>query len=315
MKPTNAKVPHETVVCMICKKPLKDAVQCERCHNNLCRKCADVTSILCPKCKVQDPKHRSTLPVEDLMDPIYRAQSPSLPQPTLNRIERIEEELKEAKAMISHLKDALKEQEAKVDALSNELQSLMVEIARQDQQPTPALPGSLRVNAILDKPEMSLLTEAGWKIAYDKPYSHHTTLAFLQTFPRDYPGSQLACVGAYRVGETTLHLAAIASIQDIFTLIEKSKAIAASKAEGEARGSIGVNAACKVGEVYWYLVEGMSFGFSDSPDIVLNDADSSLGPHKLSWHINGTIGGYRVGDFKALINNDIWHKIILIAPS
>jgi hypothetical protein len=55
-------------------------------------------------------------------------------------------------------------------------------------------------------------------------------------------------------------------------------------------------------EVYWYYVKNKAFGFADSQNINLKDADFEKGDLRLSWKLNGD-SGYRCGDSTDLYNS------------
>jgi hypothetical protein len=64
-------------------------------------------------------------------------------------------------------------------------------------------------------------------------------------------------------------------------------------------------------DVYWYLTPGYSFGFADNGLINQNQADFlTVGPSRLSWHLDLGVGGYRAGDVTGLNGDTTWVKRI-----
>ena len=122
---------------------------------------------------------------------------------------------------------------------------------------------------------------SGWVKYFDQPYSQVTTQADLT---RGLPeGATHIMVCGSRTGSSSLMLCAAASKADVLR-----KTSSTSSASGPYNG------------VYWYNYVGKSFGFSDSRAIRLNTADTNSGSGRLSWHIDQSYGGYRVGDTKKL---------------
>jgi hypothetical protein len=66
--------------------------------------------------------------------------------------------------------------------------------------------------------------------------------------------------------------------------------------------------------VYWYNCDKQSFGFAASSRISLNSADTSSEQceRRLSWHLDQTSGGYRVGCTTNLNSDSSYYKQILI---
>jgi len=63
--------------------------------------------------------------------------------------------------------------------------------------------------------------------------------------------------------------------------------------------------------VYWYCVKDNSFGFSDQSNVSLNQADGITGDLRLSWHLTGKDGGYRIGELVKDNTNGNYEKIVL----
>jgi len=58
-------------------------------------------------------------------------------------------------------------------------------------------------------------------------------------------------------------------------------------------------------------------GFSDIPTIELGEADvyDTSDNYKLSWHVNYSGGGWRLGSLTDLNGNDNYDRVVLIAPA
>jgi hypothetical protein len=68
------------------------------------------------------------------------------------------------------------------------------------------------------------------------------------------------------------------------------------------------------GKAYWYFTDGKSFGFAPTNVINQNSADitdqsSNL---RLSWHLTGTSGGYRIGNVVGLNSDTTYLKKIYL---
>lgn len=99
-------------------------------------------------------------------------------------------------------------------------------------------------------------------------------------------------VGAQEKPGSTLYVAATGPI-DVFNLNTQR------------------NVPVKYGDVWWYLTQGVSFGFAPISTINQNNADVSTDladfPKKrLSWSLTGA-GGYRAGDYYSVTS---WRKVI-----
>ena len=137
-----------------------------------------------------------------------------------------------------------------------------------------------------------------YQICLDVPYSHQTTQADLSQCIVN-PFTYLL-VGARESGSSILTVASTAQTSSIFALT--TSATASSFSNG----------------VYWYNYEGHSFGFAGSSDINLNQADTSSDDcqHRLSWHLDLGIGGYRAGCTLSLNNdNSQFRKVIYVLNS
>lgn len=69
--------------------------------------------------------------------------------------------------------------------------------------------------------------------------------------------------------------------------------------------------------LYWYNVQGLSFGFTPTQNVSLGSADTTsdaLNPLRLSWHSHGvdSVGGWRAGETRWLNGSTDYRKIILV---
>ena len=137
-----------------------------------------------------------------------------------------------------------------------------------------------------------------YQVCLDVPYSHQTTQTDL--YQCNVNPFTYLLVGARESGASILTVAATAQTGSIFALT--TSATASSFSNG----------------VYWYNYEGHSFGFAGSSDINLNQADTSSDDcqHRLSWHLDLGIGGYRAGCTLSLNNdNSQFRKVIYVLNS
>ncbi len=76
------------------------------------------------------------------------------------------------------------------------------------------------------------------------------------------------------------------------------------------------NVPSKLDSVWWYYTPNLSWGFSPTYSINQNTADNIIGDstsqYRLSWHTDGSNGGYRLGSLVALNNNNQYNKYIFI---
>jgi hypothetical protein len=69
--------------------------------------------------------------------------------------------------------------------------------------------------------------------------------------------------------------------------------------------------------VYWYFTDGTSFGFSLNPSVSQSSGDTgSTDPYyRLSWHLDGSSGGYRAGNVLGLNGDTTYSKVIYNCPA
>jgi hypothetical protein len=163
-----------------------------------------------------------------------------------------------------------------------------------DGNPPPAPPAvPTYVGYQTDLP-MKLLTEAGWKMFYDQPYSDPTYMN--EIFPPQ--GDCILWGSKETAGSANLKLAAMGKR----TKLEQLKTHPYRISENN---------------VYWYAEDRKSNGFSENDVVQLNSADVSNHDgcdFRLSWHLGQPSGGYRSGCTKGLNGNPTWRKIVMYGP-
>ena len=123
------------------------------------------------------------------------------------------------------------------------------------------------------------LINNGWTKFYEQTYA--TIIGTSTTLIR--PSEQYVILSGKAVGSSTILLAAAAPTAQVFTETVK-------------------NTPQLLNGTYWYYTLGISItdvggsiGFAPTPSINQNAADIEVGGQRLSWHVTGTEGGYRIG--------------------
>jgi len=141
-------------------------------------------------------------------------------------------------------------------------------------------------------------------VCYRQPYRHHTKNADL-----DVCKGPWVFVGAMSSLNAPSYV--IGAYGPIETALKETHSL--KEADGPYNG------------VYWYRVHGYSFGFApkeaiylnfpDRYDIIYGDPNNDNDPQRLSWVINGRVGGYRAGAAIDLWDDDQYIKVIFNCPS
>ncbi|KAH8066222.1 hypothetical protein JL722_639 [Aureococcus anophagefferens] len=151
----------------------------------------------------------------------------------------------------------------------------------------------------------------GWTRHYCAPYARPTHADDLRSIPED---ATYVLVGAVKASAQSLAFAAIGE-RDVVVGpanplarppdidVDWSDELGAE--EEPARSSNGA---------YWYLREGLSFGFAAEQHVVLAAADvcsrgTEPGALRLSWHLEGS-GGHRCGKEFSLDDSRAWLKVV-----
>jgi len=146
--------------------------------------------------------------------------------------------------------------------------------------------------------KMADLTNEGYSLVYDYPYSHATTRAEILNIRSQCTLSSLICVGGNRINEDLLLLVACANCLSVTS-------------------ETTINQPQNYSGVYWYFTDGQSFGFAPNSNINQVSADAyDLGSNlRLSWQLQGG-GGYRLGSIIDLGSaTDYSKKIYITNPT
>ncbi|CAF1543325.1 unnamed protein product [Didymodactylos carnosus] len=142
-----------------------------------------------------------------------------------------------------------------------------------------------------------LFLQDDWEVIYNEPYNHLTTTEELRSLLSKC-SKQIIVAAHFKQQAREFSLAACGP-KEILNL------------------NTNQNIPTKFGNVYWYLTPKLSFGFSPTEKIEqrIIDTEDEQGTKRLSWHLNGFSGGYRVGMTKGLTENKNWRKVILTNTS
>ena len=128
------------------------------------------------------------------------------------------------------------------------------------------------------------LINNGWTKFYEQTYA--TIIGTSETLIR--PSGGYVILAGKAVGSETILLAAAAPTAQVFTQTVQ-------------------NTPQLINGTYWYYTLGISItdvggsiGFAPTPSITQNAADIEEGVQRLSWHVTGTEGGYRIGNITNL---------------
>jgi hypothetical protein len=141
---------------------------------------------------------------------------------------------------------------------------------------------------LLNVPVSSL---GNYRVCMDVPYSDVSSQDKLAACAND--PSQYVAVGAKQAGSSTLALVAVARASEAFSQ------------HCDARSANGA---------YWYNCAGKSFGFAPTSSVSLGSADTASDQcaSRLSWHMDGSSGGYRAGCTTDLNSASSYYKQIYI---
>lgn len=145
---------------------------------------------------------------------------------------------------------------------------------------------------------MFLTSTCGYKIVYNFQYSYATTKAQLDKIRSSYcKVNSTICVGGTYLSQTTLLVVACGDCYEIMSL------------------NTDYNKPILINGAYWYSTNYKSFGFAPSPIINQFPADTEnlKSNQRLSWHIDGIYGGWRLGTATELNSDNNYYKVILIA--
>ena len=146
--------------------------------------------------------------------------------------------------------------------------------------------------------DLNEIARLGFYEVYNYPYSHATTLSEILSIRGQCFSTTIMCVGGGNPSSGVLNVVACANCLAITT-------------------ETPINSPKYNGLAFWYLSQKLSFGFSPSPNIAQNQADtlnnnitdSNL---RLSWHVDLGTGGWRLGVITGLNNNELYNKKIFL---
>jgi hypothetical protein len=144
---------------------------------------------------------------------------------------------------------------------------------------------------------IAALKANGWVVAYNHPYSHHTTFAELATIKGM---GKKALVAAAKAGSDVLYVAAMGDSDAIF-----------AETHSMSKATLHNGA-------YWYnsqMSGGKSFGYAPEEKVTLGNADyhDKSSNARLSWRTSGVDGGFRAGDVRGLDRSVNWLKLIFVS--
>ena len=136
------------------------------------------------------------------------------------------------------------------------------------------------------------LINNGWTKFYEQTYA--TIIGTSTTLIR--PSGSYVILAGKAVGSETILLAAAAPTAQVFTQTVQ-------------------NTPQLINGTYWYYTlgisitdEGGSIGFAPTPIVTQNAADVEDGEQRLSWHVTGTEGGWRIGNIRGLNSSTAYLK-------
>ena len=134
---------------------------------------------------------------------------------------------------------------------------------------------------------MTFLSANNYTLLSSKSYEYATKNSDIVGLSTNCHSESILCFGGGRVGAKTIRLIACAKCFEVLSETELNKP--------ELRGAS-----------YWYFTPSVSFGFSDTPQVLQNKGDKwsliagvQTSFYRMSWLLDGK-GGYRLG---AITNN------------
>jgi hypothetical protein len=148
---------------------------------------------------------------------------------------------------------------------------------------------------ILTNYPMYELSKIGYTQCYNAPYSAITTKEALSKCTAD-PNKRVFVGAAASSSSTSFMVGAGGIAGNVFASTSSTSAAVLSNG------------------VYWYNVNGKSFGFAPVTQIYLADADTYdiNSAERISWHMNGQAGGWRAGSANSLTNDPTYRKIVYV---
>ncbi|CAF1111037.1 unnamed protein product [Brachionus calyciflorus] len=156
---------------------------------------------------------------------------------------------------------------------------------------------TFRIDSLLARNyPISNLISIGFQKVYEKYYSFPTTSSDLTGAKMNCNSTSILCAaGHHEANSDILELVACGNCFQI--LINTT-----------------INSPNLVRSAYWYMTPGQSFGFSRSNRIYQSQADIYIvaDPERLSWHLDLSYGGWRLGNITGLNNSISYKKFLFV---
>lgn len=179
---------------------------------------------------------------------------------------------------------------------SNSDSNETVEIATTTSISSPTLPQICDMIGVKNDVNLTFLTSTcGYSVVYKHAYNFITTKSQLDKIYNTCNKTSIICVGGLDSAQEILLVVSCSNCQKILSL------------------STEINKPMLINGAYWYYTPGYSFGFSPVFKINQNSADTEDEKNKerISWHLNESSGGWRLGSFVHLNDATNYYKVIL----
>jgi hypothetical protein len=158
---------------------------------------------------------------------------------------------------------------------------------------------TLYPKAVTNGLTLTALINQGWTVLYNVTYATVTTTSDVNGWRTAAGADYIFMGGTDAAGNVLLGASGLASE----VLAPTASTSIAHPASSSA--------------LYWYSVSGSSIGFSPNSSILLIPADygGTVPDYRLSWHLTGADGGWRLGALEGLNADTTHRKIVLAAPA
>jgi len=160
---------------------------------------------------------------------------------------------------------------------------------------------SLASNVTTSNVTTSNLINQGYQIVYNQTYATATNLSDFTSILSSCNNMSTMCLGGAAVGSNTLLLVSCANCKTLLSSYTD------------------LNIPRLISNAYWYYTPSKSIGFSPNSSIAQNSCDYydhknklPLDPLRLCWHLNGVIGGWRLGSILELNSDTNYLKLIFL---
>ncbi len=140
--------------------------------------------------------------------------------------------------------------------------------------------------------DANFFATSGYRLIYNHDYSWATASTEINSFRSQCTASSILCVGGG--DSTTVTLAACGNCFVVTNQTVNNIPVLDSG-------------------VWWYYTPGKSIGYSPTSSIYQNSADTSSdgAEYRLSWHLDGNGGGWRLGTSTSLYSTTMF-KIVFV---